>query len=306
MKKKVLLLTVFVIIVSGGFGLEAFNIAAPGRKINFEVTASSHIFVNAEFKIEQKELYLCVNTASKDNILTGLGIEKLFGSTSKLYRDIYDIYMGDFEDLPKNKAIDQIEKDCKNGTKKYYLQVGNQTFLMDPYDIYVFGKNNSPLKKITDGVIGQDFLTKFDNVVIDFVSYTMSFNQNPLKEFSVKMEYNSQPDYHAYYIPFYVNRLKYNGQINTGSPAIILSEQLVDKQIEIYKQNGQTFATVNDFRIGDKTIEKMGVMYKPNMKKISGDDKSLNLIGAYNILGYTAFKDSIIQLDFKNMVFRMM
>ena len=119
--------------------------------------------------------------------------------------------------------------------------------------------------------MGLTYMKRFDNVVIDYISETMMFGASPIKDFGIQLKFNAEANYYAYYISFYANGLTYNGQINTGSPVIILSSQLTQNQVDTYKKNGQTYAWIQNFKIADKIMEKVPVLYNPSDKLAPAD-----------------------------------
>ena len=86
------------------------------------------------------------------------------------------------------------------------------------------------------------------------------------------------------------------GYLDTGSYFTSIGQRLDEEKDE----NGVYI--VKDFSIGNVHYEKDVVLNARDGRIV---DSSKRFMTTNNILGYTCFKDHVIQLDFKNNVFRI-
>ncbi len=224
-----------------------------------------------KYRMDGKTCLMVVDTGCHDNWLTKSGVKKVFsGMTFPLdYNVSYKYVNGQIEGL------------------EYILDPENNVFYFFPDEL--------------DGLLGLSWLWKHnrmveqnDNVVIDYVNNKIMFNQKPITEDSIPLVYDKVLEW--YKIPFTFNGRELYGYIDTGSYALSI-EQWLDEEKD---ENG--VYVVKDFAIGNIHYENI----KLNSWKegISAESATHNF-ASRNVLGYPCFKDHIIQMDFKNNVFRI-
>ena len=146
-----------------------------------------------------------------------------------------------------------------------------------------------------DGYLGLDWLWKYNNVVLDYVNGRIDYNQKPISETSVPMRFD--PWNKIYYITFIFNGQELEGALDTGSYSTkvnmgALGDEKTDNGVYL----------VRDFVIGDVHYDDMELK---GMDETGGSEGAKSFFSKNNVLGYPCFKDHVIQLDFKNNVFRI-
>ena len=128
----------------------------------------------------------------------------------------------------------------------------------------------------------------------DYVNNKILFNQKLITEDSVSLVYDTFVS--KYKIPFTFNGRELYGYLDTGCYCTSIGQRLDEEKDE----NG--IYIVKDFAIGNVHYEKDVLS---NVREGRIVDSSRHFITTNNMLGYPCFKDHIIQLDFKNNVFRI-
>ena len=212
------------------------------------------------WNLNGEELFMLIDTGAQTNGLYKNGIKKA---------------------LPGYQITDIL----KENKYEFYVRLEDNEYCLDPYGIYMTEED------ILDGWLGQTWLTKYNNFVFDYVNNRIDYNQPPITDYDIPMNYNGHMK-GQYCIPFTFNGKEMYGTIDTGSFGTFVSLGIIGEE---KKEDG--LYTVHDFGIGNVHYETMEIT--------SGEDQTKWAFKVDNILGYPCFKDHVIQLDFKNNVFRI-
>ena len=143
-----------------------------------------------------------------------------------------------------------------------------------------------------DGLLGLTWMEKYNNIVIDYKKCRIDYNQPPISETDIPMskdvKYKRQ-----YSIYFTIDGIETYGMIDTGNPFTHLSLDVYGLERD---ENG--LYIIDDLCIGDIHYKN----FKPDDPSEVGGSSAFS---TENVLGYPCFKDHVIQLDFKNNVFRI-
>ena len=223
-----------------------------------------------KYRMDGKVCYMLVDTGCLDNWLIKKGIEKIFSGMTFPMDYVY----------PNKYVTGQVEG------LEYILEAE------------VF---SDVVPDEVDGILGLSWLWKNnraveqnDNVVFDYVNNKILFNQKPITEDSVSLVYDTFVS--KYKIPFMFNDRELYGYLDTGCYCTSIGQRLDEEKDE----NGVYI--VKDFAIGNVHYENNVLS---NVREGRIVDSSKRFMTTNNIIGYPCFKDHIIQLDFKNNVFRI-
>ena len=223
-----------------------------------------------KYRMDGKICFMLVDTGCRENWLLKNGIRKIFSGM---------------------KFPDDYKVDYKH--VKGYVEGLDYILDSEVFD----GVNPDEL----DGILGLSWLWKNnraveqnDNVVFDYVNNKILFNQKPITEDSIPLIYETAAL--TYKIPFTFNGRELYGYLDTGCYCTSIGQRLDEEKDE----NG--IYIVKDFAIGNVHYEKDILS---NVREGILLDSSRHFITTNNMLGYPCFKDHIIQLDFKNNVFRI-
>ena len=180
----------------------------------------------------------------------------------------------------------------KQNKYKFSAKLEGREYILDPYGIF----RGEPKKQLIDGWLGLSWMKFYDDILIDYVNNRIRYNQPPISDYDIPMCWNDKAE-NKYTIPFTLNGKEMYGIIDTSSSLTwINTENLAGKE----DKNG--LYTVNDFSIGDVSYREMEVS---SINVVFDAEDSEKESVQNNVLGYPCFKDHVIQLDFKNNVFRI-
>ena len=223
-----------------------------------------------KYRMDGKICFMLVDTGCRENWLLKNGIGKIFSGM---------------------KFPDDYKVDYKYVTG----QVEGLEYILDAEFF------NDVVPDVVDGILGLSWLWKNnraveqnDNVVFDYVNNKILFNQKPITEDSIPLIYETAAM--AYKIPFTFNGRELYGYLDTGSYCTLIGQHLDEEKNE----NG--IYIVKDFAIGNVHYDDMELS---DVRDGVCASTSGHFIATNNMLGYPCFKDHIIQLDFKNNVFRI-
>ncbi len=172
---------------------------------------------------------------------------------------------------------------------------------------YIKEENN-----YTDGLLGMDLLSQYDNIVFDYKNKTMKLNQLPINSTPIPMYKNYQNLCYVYYS---VDEVLDFGLIDTGAQVFVIREDYKNNYTDISEEE------INKLRKGpDIQVKKMNpiffneiilgnITYKNIPGRLAIDkhiivaQKDRKELRKRSILGAPFFKNHIIQLDFKNNLF---
>ena len=226
------------------------------------------------WNIDGNEYFMMVDTGAPDNcIMKVSAAKKILGKVLKKFEfadgfEAADDY-GKFDmDLKVNFYTDKLE------------------YIINPYYVSVFDEFYG------DGLLGLTWMESYNNIVLDYVNHRIDYNQPPITDLDIPMTkdiYKWQ-----YSIPFMLNGREVYGMIDTGNYGLTLSLGVIG-----FEKNENGLYVVHDMSIGDVHYE--------NMEADDPDDgvKVANFFNTTNVLGYPCFKGHVIQLDFKNNIFRI-
>lgn len=165
------------------------------------------------------------------------------------------------------------------------LKLGDDVFICDPLDkIFNVGK----ITKNNDGMLGQDFLKKYDNVVFDYKNKKILFNQPPISNNEIDLI----DDYGICFIEVEINGNKMKCLLDTGSDYVFVPRNVKEKNKTI------------DFSLGNVNYKNLPVASIDNLAY--GSEFAHMIVEQGPIFGYPIFKNHIIQFDFVNKKFRIM
>ena len=212
------------------------------------------------------ELFMMVDTGCYENLLWKNGIKKA---------------------LPDLAVTSSYKADGV----KIMAEIEKSTYWLDPYAFWAGGFEDT----CVDGCIGLTWLKRYNNIVLDYVNNRIDYNQPPINDYDIPMEFGNYSK--KYSVPFTFNGKEMLGLIDTGSYATFVNLPIIGE-----KRGEDGLYIVHDFSIGNVHYE--------NMEIKGGDDVGCaegvrRMFAEDNVLGYSCFKDHVIQLDFKNNVFRI-
>ncbi len=173
--------------------------------------------------------------------------------------------------------------------------------------LYIKEENN-----YTDGLLGIDFLSQYDNLVFDYKNKTLKLNQNPINSTPIPMYKKSKNLFYVYYS---VDGVLDFGLIDTGAQVFIIREDYKNNYTDISEEE------INKLRSGpDIQLKKMNpiffneiilgnITYKNIPGRLAIDkhiivaQKDRKELRKRSSLGAPFFKNHIIQLDLKNNLF---
>ena len=213
------------------------------------------------------ELFMIVDTGCYDDLLWRNGIKKA---------------------LPD----DIVTSSYKDPNVLMKAEIENADYTLDPYAYRAGGWEGI----FVDGCLGLPWMEKYNNIVLDYVNNRIDYNQPPITDYDIPMNYGGVID-KGYCIPFTFNGKEMYGMIDTGCFGIFVNLGIIGEE----KGDGGVYI-VHDFSIGNLHYESV---------KIEDGNSGTSAEGAEwvfaknNVLGYPCFKDHVIQMDFKNNVFRI-
>lgn len=173
--------------------------------------------------------------------------------------------------------------------------------------LYIKEENN-----YTDGLLGIDFLSQYDNIVFDYKNKTMKLNQLPINSTPIPMYKKYKNHCYVYYS---VDEVLDFGLIDTGAQIYVIREDYKNNYTDISEEE------INKLRAGpDIQLKKMNpiffneiilgnITYKNIPGRLAIDkhvivaQKDRKELRKRSTLGTPFFKNHIIQLDFKNSLF---
>ncbi|MCF0125701.1 MAG: hypothetical protein HUJ68_08105 [Clostridia bacterium] len=174
-------------------------------------------------------------------------------------------------------------------------------------------KNNKVFNETQiDGILGIDFLSQYDNVVFDYKTNKIKFNEPPINNNPIEMFKKRGNGYYVYYS---LDGIKDFGLIDTGCDGFVVREKYQTDYIETTENEIEKFIEESDYikkksdTVMFNTI-KIGNVFFDNIEGYFAIDERIKMSQdatkehrLRSILGYKFFKNHIIQLDFKNNVF---
>lgn len=168
------------------------------------------------------------------------------------------------------------------------------------------------MEKEIDGLLGIDFLSQYENVVFDYKRKKIKFNQLPINNYPIEM-YKDISD--TFYFFYSLDGIKDYGLLDTGCDSFIVRENYQTDYAEVSDDE------IREIRNGPNLVKKK--MDKVHFNKIDiGKISYKNMYGYFaidervkmnataekvhrirSIIGYSFFRNHIIQLDFKNSLF---
>ena len=173
--------------------------------------------------------------------------------------------------------------------------------------LYIKEENN-----YTDGLLGMDFFSQYDNIVFDYKNKTMKLNQLPINSTPIPMY--KRPN-NLCYVYYYVDEVLDFGYLDTGAQIYVIredyknnytdiSEEEINKlrsgpDIQLKKMNPIFF---NEIILGNITYKNIPGRLAIDKHVITASDNRKEL-KKRSLLGTPFFKNHIIQLDLKNNLF---
>jgi len=167
-----------------------------------------------------------------------------------------------------------------------------------------------------DGIIGQDAFRQFSNIIIDYKNKVIVFDGEPINGDEIPMIIDEQG---LCFIDLLLNGKKETCLIDTGADVFILRgsffekdcnynyskleqiEKLKERKVELTPPHNYLFKNV---KIGNVKYKKItGLLASDSRIQMTPEARAR--LSEYSSLGFPFFKDKIIQLDYKNQVFRI-
>lgn len=173
--------------------------------------------------------------------------------------------------------------------------------------LYIKEENN-----YTDGLLGMDFFSQYDNLVFDYKNKTMKLNQLPINSTPIPMY--KRPN-NLCYVYYYVDEVLDFGYLDTGAQIYVIREDYKNNYTDISEEE------INKLRSGpDIQLKKMNpiffneiilgnITYKNIPGRLAIDkhiivaQKDRKELKKRSLLGAPFFKNHIIQIDLKNNLF---
>lgn len=237
------------------------------------------------------------------NVLFKSGIEKAgFENIHDELYDLYRTYYPDMNDKEIKSTADVAYNSGKLISKLYDLSFDDKN--ISETEFYLQPKVDES-KFDVDGLIGINFFNQNNNLTIDYKNNRIYINTD------IKSS-NYTDMYYSEVFGIYKIRADLGGMsdcfIDTGCQTVIKASTeniLSDEEIlELTKSKDKTWSiqapkklilTVNNYKREVKAYKSNMLFYKGNDARIFGR--------YYNILGYPAFKDKVITMDFENNKF---
>ncbi len=166
------------------------------------------------------------------------------------------------------------------------------------------------------GIIGEDAFMKFSNVIIDYKNMLIVFDGEPVSEDQIPMLIDEEG---LCFIEFSCEGKNETGLLDTGAKDFLLRstyfekpceydfltkekvQELKKRKVELTERKEYSF---NDIEIGKiKYNDITGFLSSDSSVFITDEGRARTT--EYSVIGYPFFKDKIIQLDYKNKVFRI-
>ncbi|MBO4727675.1 MAG: hypothetical protein J5631_04565 [Spirochaetaceae bacterium] len=228
-------------------------------------------------------------------------------------KGMYDLFYDSYENVMSQKNL--ITSD--GNFNIYNQQIGYWT--IPSYDggfqNIPFYFSNYDFPKF-DGIIGEDCFKSFSNIIIDYKNKLIVFDGEPIKGEEIPMLIDEEG---LCFIEFSCNGNKEIGLIDTGSGDFILRSSFFEKSCEYNHNTIEKIKELKSRRVKlsepvnyvfqEVTIGK--IKYKKLTAKLASDpriqmaDEARGRLTEYSTLGFPFFENKIIQLDYKNKVFRI-
>ena len=228
-------------------------------------------------------------------------------------KGMYDLFYDSYENVMSQKNL--ITSD--GNFNIYNQQIGYWT--IPSYDggfqNIPFYFSNYDFPKF-DGIIGEDCFKSFSNIIIDYKNKLIVFDGEPIKGEEIPMLIDEEG---LCFIEFSCNGNKEIGLIDTGSDDFILRSSFFEKSCEY---NHKTIEKIKELKSRKVKLSepvnyvfqevRIGkIKYKKLTSKLASDpriqiaDEARGRLTEYSTLGFPFFENKIIQLDYKNKVFRI-
>jgi hypothetical protein len=264
--------------------------------------------------INDKEYSFIIDTGSSVNRFYRHGIEKTYGSMAEFDNVMTPVFM----DVNKVNGIGTKKEMKKNLYTCYENEGAKLTITQNDTD----GKNSNKIefvcnpseKDSIDGSLGLPFLERYDAVVLDYTKNKLKFTDEPISSGYIPMRlyFNC-----VLLIDFQTDSFFESGMIDTGNNTFVIRKEFEkgtkllsdDEMIEYLKNVPQKTKTyrmkkVKRIQIGENVYSDVNAIYGDYVFAHT-NEKARQMFNVCNSLGYTFWKNHVIQLDFKNMAFRI-
>lgn len=219
------------------------------------------------WNLNGEELFMLIDTGAYENGLFKNGIKKA---------------------LPGYEITDIL----KQNKYQFSVTLENNEYCLDPYGVFMGGIE----EEILDGWLGLEWMKQYNNFIFDYVNNRIDYNKSPITDCDIPMNWNDLYRY-KYAIPFRLNETEMYGLLDTGCYCT-----MVNRAVFGAEKTESGLYIVNDFSIGNINFKNMELA---SVEEGGGAEGIKELFAVTNVLGYPCFKDHVIQLDFKNNVFRI-
>jgi len=266
--------------------------------------------------LDDKDLFVVVDTGCTYSYFYKSGIEKLYGTEGKFFdvNGTYEWYRQNHIDnhkklknLSRAKVMDRLRQDLRNGKVFTFRPLNNLKFR------YYATEDTEVNGQRLDGCLGADFLMQYKNVVFDFKENYLYFDQPQIDGTVLKMKKN---ECNQIYIYFSYKGQPELGLVDTGSYTFSPRNGIGDGSPEhdindkafglnagkVVKQIPPAVWTFDDIEIGGIRYDNVKAQYSFTT------DSGFNYGAQYHNycisnLGNEFYFNHIIQLDFENMQF---
>lgn len=241
------------------------------------------------------------------------GVEKSVGDKKILYRVAESKACKMFPDASEDEIYKNRESLIASG--KVFMtfselqfdgiKLFNEKFVFDQY-------GNTINSDLVDGLIALSAFSSERNIVIDYINQEMILNGEPICEESVpmrKLEWLG-----GYVIPIQINGVVQEALVDTDSADVFVRDNFMSESVctdeelmECFELKVPLTAHWSDFvevKIGSQATV-VRVLKTTDSSIPFTSDVARALGTRINLLGYEAFKNTRIQFDFENGVFRV-
>jgi hypothetical protein len=265
--------------------------------------------------INDKKYSFIIDTGSSVNRFYRHGIEKTYGSMREFDKAMMPAFINENKNTEYRSEY-EIKRDLhsfyKNGgitinmasTDTDGLNENKISFIASPYE-----------KESVDGLLGLPYFQRYSAVVFNYTNQLIKFTDEPITTGYIPMRlyFNS-----LLIIDFQADSFIESGIIDTGNNTFVIRKEfekstplLSDDEMSEYlkkdipqKKGTYKIEKVKRIQIGENVYSDVNAIYGDYVFAHT-NEKARQMFNVCNSLGYTFWKNHVIQLDFKNMVFRI-
>jgi len=192
-----------------------------------------------------------------------------------------------------------------SGNIKSFITAGLADFHDCPIEFYVDSEWNEDQIIESDkviGVLGQPFLRSFSSVTFDYQKNKLILNDRPLRSKGISFIHDDEyPS--LVFISYSIGNLSEIGLVDTGGAAYVIRKTYTDENFGpgVVPEN---YIILDDVQISDIQFSSVPA-YFCDSPEIETNENAVEFLKQNSSLGYTFWKNHVIQLDFENQIFRI-